>query len=188
MKIELRRRCASPICLSAVLLTTPFALAAEVESPYAGLEKREVKALSEEQIAAYEAGLGMGLAMAAELNGYPGPKHVLELRDSLELSEAQWNRVQQAFDAMQSSAVVLGKQIVGRERQLDQYFATQSIDAEKLEALVGEIADLQGDLRLVHLQAHLRMKEILTAEQIASYIRLRGYQAHAAHPGHASTP
>ena len=31
----------------------------------------------------------MGLALAAELNGYPGPSHVLELADKLELSAEQ---------------------------------------------------------------------------------------------------
>ena len=32
---------------------------------------------------------GMGLALAAELNGYPGPAHVIELAKSLGLSEPQ---------------------------------------------------------------------------------------------------
>jgi hypothetical protein len=31
----------------------------------------------------------MGLALAAELNGYPGPIHVLELGDQLNLSSVQ---------------------------------------------------------------------------------------------------
>ena len=41
--------------------------------PYAGLEQRAVKALSEQQIADLRAGRGMGLALPAELNGYPRP-------------------------------------------------------------------------------------------------------------------
>jgi hypothetical protein len=43
--------------------------------PYAGLQQRGVKALSDQQIADLRAGKGMGLALAAELNGYPGPIH-----------------------------------------------------------------------------------------------------------------
>ena len=50
---------------------------------------REVKALSAEQMTALAAGRGMGSALAAELNGYPGPLHVLELADPLGLSEGQ---------------------------------------------------------------------------------------------------
>ena len=37
-------------------------------------------------VADLKAGRGMGLALAAELNGYPGPSHVLELADKLKLS------------------------------------------------------------------------------------------------------
>ena len=51
-------------------------------SPYVGLEAREIKALSEEQRQELLDGHGMGLALAAELNHYPGPKHVLELAPS----------------------------------------------------------------------------------------------------------
>ena len=49
-------------------------------SPYAGLETRTIKALSEQQIADLRAGRGMALALAAEVNGYPGPLHVIEFK------------------------------------------------------------------------------------------------------------
>ena len=48
-------------------------------SPYGGFAERPMKALSAEQIADLRAGRGMGLALAAELNGFPGPVHALEL-------------------------------------------------------------------------------------------------------------
>jgi hypothetical protein len=53
--------------------------AAQSAGPYAGMQARPIKALSAEQIADLKAGRGMSLALAAELNGYPGPRHVLEL-------------------------------------------------------------------------------------------------------------
>jgi len=43
--------------------------------------------------------------------------------------------------------------------------------------LVKEIAEYQGELRLVHLNAHIQQKDILTPEQISVYDRLRGYIA-----------
>lgn len=58
-------------------------------SPYRGEEVRNIKALSEQEIEAYLSGQGMGYAKAAELNSYPGPKHVLELARELGLSPAQ---------------------------------------------------------------------------------------------------
>jgi hypothetical protein len=48
-----------------------------------------VKTLSDEQIADLKAGRGMGLALAAELNGYPGPSHAVELAGPLDLSGEQ---------------------------------------------------------------------------------------------------
>ncbi len=54
---------------------TPAAWA-QTHQPYAGLQARPVKALSDQQIADLKAGRGMGLALAAELNGYPGPGYM----------------------------------------------------------------------------------------------------------------
>jgi hypothetical protein len=51
-------------------------------SPYAGSHTRDIKALSAQEAADLRAGRGMGLALATELNGYPGPLHVLELAES----------------------------------------------------------------------------------------------------------
>ena len=59
---------------------------------------RSIKALSEQQVNELGAGRGMGLALAAELNGYPGPSHVLELADKLELSADQRAKVQRLFE------------------------------------------------------------------------------------------
>ncbi|NIN54376.1 MAG: hypothetical protein GTO38_03650, partial [Hydrogenophaga sp.] len=61
-----------------LLRFTAVSLAAQ-ETPYAGLERREIKALAAEQVRAHLDGDGMALALAAELNAYPGPMHVLQL-------------------------------------------------------------------------------------------------------------
>src|SRR6266851_1127749 len=96
---------------------------AQSQQPYAGLQARPIKALSEQQIADLKAGRGMGLALAAELNGYPGPKHVLELEKELGLSDAQRTRAQQLFDAMRAETVPLGLRLIAAETDLDQQFA-----------------------------------------------------------------
>jgi len=56
------------------------------------MERRTVKVLSEQQITDLKTGRGMGLALAAEFNDYPGPSHVLELADALQLSDEQRRR------------------------------------------------------------------------------------------------
>ena len=74
------------------------------ESPYVGLESRDIKSLSQRQIDLYLSGHGMGLALAAELNRYPGPKHVLELSDQLKLTREQKDATQAIYDSMHRDA------------------------------------------------------------------------------------
>ena len=50
-----------------------FAGSTPSQQPYAGLQNRAITTLSEQQIADLNAGRCMGLALAVELNGYPGP-------------------------------------------------------------------------------------------------------------------
>lgn len=144
-------------------------------SPYAGMEQRPIKALSDEDRAAYLRGDGMGLALAAELNGLPGPKHVLELVDSLHLTEDQRARTTAIFESMRAEAVRLGTAIVEAEGRLDRGLRGGTIDTTALAALTTEIGLLQGNLRFAHLSAHLAMRTVLTDTQMDRYRALRGY-------------
>jgi Spy/CpxP family protein refolding chaperone len=87
---------------------------------YAGQEARNIKSLSPEEIDAYLAGKGMGLAKAAELNGYAGPSHVLELASQLELTPEQRAETEALFASMQKEASELGRSLVEEERKLSQ--------------------------------------------------------------------
>jgi len=131
--------------------------------------------LSEQQVAQLLAGEGMGYAKPAELNHYPGPRHVIELRNELSLTDAQRQQVVAAYDAMLASAKALGAQIVEAERALDASFRGGQIDEQQLTRLTSTVARLQGELRAVHLAAHLATRRALTPEQVARYDQLRGY-------------
>lgn len=174
------------VALGLALAQFAGAMGAASQSPYISIQERAIKALSPEQIEGYETGQGMSLALAAELNGYPGPKHVLELQDELELTSAQMQSTEKIFAEMKLAAENLGRQIVDQERELDRLFATHGIDAQSLAARVRQIADLQGRLRVAHLQAHLEMMEVLDEGQVTRYNALRGYhgdQHQGHHPG-----
>lgn len=145
-------------------------------SPYKGEENRSVKSLSDREVDDYLNGRGMGFAKVAELNSFPGPMHVLELEQKLDLTAEQKAAVQNSFQKMKDKAVGLGNKIVEKEKELNQMFADGRIDAAQLESKTAEIADLQGDLRRAHLYAHLETKQILSAAQVESYNQLRGYQ------------
>ena len=162
------------LLVAAVVLAAAGKASAQ-ESPYTGYEGRDIKALSAEEVEGYLSGAGMGFALAAELNGYPGPKHVLELADSLELDADQRARVSEIFELMRERALELGAGIVDREHVLDSLFASHSMTDGTLAALTHEIGTLRGELRSVHLAAHLETAASLSREQMRRYQILRGY-------------
>ena len=179
MKRQAMRRLAPFILLS--VLAFP-ALAVEnhqgpgnAHQPYAALNDRAVKALSREETDALLTGKGFSLALAAELNGFPGPRHVLDFRDGLSMTAPQERAVQALFDEMERQATTLGRDIIAAETALDTAFASDTIDEAALGDLTASIARLRGALRATHLKYHLRTKAILSRHQVATYNRLRGY-------------
>jgi len=146
------------------------------QMPYAGLQQRAVKALSEQQLADLRAARGMGLALAAELNGYPGPLHVLELAEPLQLTDEQRQRMRDLTERMKAEAVPAGEKLIEHERALDQAFAGQTITPVTLSALTAQIGETQGELRAIHLKYHLTTAALLTPHQRHRYAELRGYR------------
>ena len=173
--------------VACLLAFAPFALGASEAppaSPYVGQGAREIKALSPEDVDAYLSGKGMGLALAAELNGYAGPSHVLELASQLALTPEQRTRTEALFASMASKATSLGRSLVEAERKLDHLFATKTVTPELMASSLNEIGLLQAKVRGAHLEAHLAQVGILTPEQNARYAQLRGYSSAGAHTGH----
>ncbi len=167
-------RVLGPAAMAAALaLAAPAA--AQSHQPYAGQEKRPIKALSAAEIADLMAGRGMGLAKAAELNGFPGPMHVLEHAAALKLSEPQRAAVADIRARMAAAAQALGREIVAAEHALEESFAEKHIDAGGLKTQTDAIAVLMGRLRAVHLAAHIETKALLSEAQVAQYAALRGY-------------
>jgi hypothetical protein len=145
------------------------------QSPYVGLEVRPIKSLSDQQIDDLRAGRGMGLALAAELNGYPGPAHVLELASSLELTKQQRTKVEALLAAMKAEAIPPGQKLIAQEAELDREFVGKTITESGLASALQDIAQTQGALRAAHLKYHLATSELLTPVQIKRYVELRGY-------------
>jgi hypothetical protein len=140
---------------------------AQTASPVRGLSAREVDDLLN--------GRGAGFARSAELNGYPGPRHVLDLDAALTLSPSQRAQVDAIFARMQAEAKRLGAEIVERERHVSGAFAAGHMSPEMLSAQTRELGLLYAELRATHLRAHLQTKPILTKTQVARYNALRGY-------------
>jgi hypothetical protein len=158
--------------IATLFLVSGFAFA---QTPYAGMQTRPIKALSEQQVADLGAGRGMGLALAAELNGYPGPAHVLELAGQLDLSADQRAGVTRLFDSMKAEAVPLGSKLIEQEADLDRQLASRTVTPESLKASTAAVAMTQGALRETHLKYHLSTVAILAPGQMQRYAELRGY-------------
>jgi CheY-like chemotaxis protein len=144
-------------------------------TPYAGLHKRAVKAHSDEEIADLRAGRGMGLALPAELNGYRGPVHVLELGDGIGRSAEQRARDQAPHAAMRAEARRLGERLIAQETDLDRLFAEKRITPENLQAARAAIGATQAALRAAHLRYHLATLAILTPHQAITAAQASAY-------------
>ena len=178
-----------PIVVALVTLcAAPSGEAAETgTSRYAGEEARPVKSLSPEDIAELRRGGGWGLAKAAELNGMPGPAHLLELKDALALTPGQVEAITAIHEPMREAAIAEGERFIEAERVLEDAFRSHSVTEASLERMLADIERSRARLRFIHLRAHLGTPDLLTEAQIARYAALRGYHAHqggATHAGH----
>ncbi len=124
-----------------------------------------------------ENGQGWGLAKAAELNGMPGPAHVLEMQEEIDLTAEQRRAIEDLYAKMKQEAIPLGLELIELEKELNGHFANRTITDELLDELLEKVARVTKQLRYTHLAAHLETPNILRPEQIALYNKLRGYSS-----------
>jgi len=129
-------------------------------------------------------GQGMGMAMPAERNGYPGPRHVLDLADKLKLTPAQHARTKGLFERMSARAKQLGEELLAAEAELDGLFGERRADAGTRHKAVARVAETEAALKLTHLEAHIEMMALLTPEQVARYVELRNAPPTGVQPAH----
>jgi len=144
-------------------------------SRYAGEEKQSIKSLSPDDIAELRRGGGWGLARAAELNGVPGPAHLLELKDRIPLTDDQVSAIDETFQEMKAQAVQQGERLIALEGELELLFRGGSVTRDALRSSLSKIAKARMELRFIHLASHLKTPDILSKDQIKKYNELRGY-------------
>jgi hypothetical protein len=171
------------LCMSAALFTS--ASFAQTASPYAGQQARAVKSLSPQDIDGLRAGAGAGYAKAAELNGYPGPAHVLELGAQLQLDAEQQEATKALMSGHKGRATTLGAELIDAETALDRLFVEKTADPASVDRATARVGELQARLRAEHLKTHLAQTALLTPEQVHRYAALRGYEGSPAQAGDA---
>lgn len=158
---------------------------ADPATPYQDRVDDPVAGLTPEEIGDLRAGNGMGYALAAELNGYPGPKHVLDLAEELELTADQRDRVASIRQGMLAEAVPAGERLIDAHMALDALFSNREATPENVRAATATVAEAEAALRAVHLEAHIVTLQVLTHEQNQQYQALRGYgDGHSGHGTH----
>jgi Spy/CpxP family protein refolding chaperone len=131
---------------------------------------------------AIERGEGFGMALAADRSGYPGPKHVLELKDQLKLTPEQVAAMEKLVAEMRQKAVERGREVLNAEQRLEQMFADGRSEDELREETY-RVASLRAELRWVHLRTHLATRKLLTPQQVQAYTHIRyGAAMHQAAP------
>jgi Spy/CpxP family protein refolding chaperone len=118
-------------------------------------------------------GRGFGMAFAADQNGYPGPMHVLELKDRLALSAEQEARVRALMHAMFAESRPKSARLLDAEKRLRALFAGGGADEAAVRAATAEVERARTDVRLVHLRAHLKTRDVLTEAQRRAYHEAR---------------
>jgi len=171
-----------------LLVSLSVQVTAMESAPYAGQQGRSIKALSASETDGLKNGKGMGLAKVAELNHFPGPRHVLDEAEKLSLSKDQLTKTKALFESMKKDAIAVGNKIISAEKSLDELFASGKISVNELQDKLNEIGKYRAELRFVHLKTHLQQKKILSSQQIKHYDMLRGYTGNASkhhdHHGH----
>jgi hypothetical protein len=145
-------------------------------TPYAGFDQREMPALTPAQLDDLRAGRGAGMALPAELNGYPGPMHVLEHAAALELTAAQRGAIETLMHMMHVEAIAAGAEVIAAERVLNALFAETRAAPETVREASTAVGAAQARLRSAHLVAHIGTRALLNEAQRARYDELRGYR------------
>lgn len=145
------------------------------QNAYAGQQNRVITSLSADDQKALSNGEGWGLAKPAELNGVPGPAHLLELADKIGLTATQVQALQKLFSDMKSQAIALGHEYMAAEKALDDYFRSGNFSDHALREKVDQAEQARANLRFLHLSYHHRTLDVVTPEQIKRYNELRGY-------------
>ena len=163
------------VAVFTMLTSVTLEASTSYKSKYIGQENRVIKSLSADAVQQLQTGKGWGLAKAAELNGMPGPSHVLQMKNKIALTNIQEIKIKTLFENMKLKAIPLGNKLIELEKELNESFSNKTITKELLSQQLLAISKTRMQLRFVHLETHLLTPAILTNEQVKKYNQLRGY-------------
>jgi Spy/CpxP family protein refolding chaperone len=118
-------------------------------------------------------GRGFGLAFAADQHGYPGPQHILELRERLGLTPEQQRRAAALLEVMLAESRPRSARLLEAERRLADIFRMGTAEEAAVRAAAAEVERARSEVRLTHLLTHLKARDLLTEAQRRLYHEAR---------------
>ncbi|MEM7053218.1 MAG: hypothetical protein AAF446_01590 [Pseudomonadota bacterium] len=165
---------ASTLLLCTGLITTFSPVQSQQVQQASDNDKLEaLQAMPERRFNGLLEGRGMGLARIANMKGYPGPMHVLEMAEQLGISDEQRAQTEQIMQRMRSTAKQRGRELIEAERRLEALFDGGLVQPSAVDAALLEIGMLQAQVRAAHLHAHIEQARVMTLSQIERYTELR---------------
>jgi Spy/CpxP family protein refolding chaperone len=103
--------------------------------------------------------------LVAEVNGFLSPQKIISLKDQIGLTNDQQKKIEEMLENLPVSATVKGQEIVEAEENLSKLFGTGKINEKTLRTKLEAIGKLRAELRFVHLQVYLQVKQFLSFNQ-----------------------
>jgi Spy/CpxP family protein refolding chaperone len=107
--------------------------------------------------------------LLAERNGFPSPSKILSMKDQLGLTKDQVRKIEEMIANLPVAVTVKGQEIIEAEENLNQLFQSENINEKTLRSKLERIGKLRAELHFSHLQAYLKVKQILSVNQWQKY-------------------
>lgn len=136
-------------------------------------QKSPLQHLSAEQYQAYQQGTDVwGMGLVANLNHYPSPQQILDLKKELSIDKQQEVALVDILSKLNFKVKEMGTFIIKNERMMDSLFRLKKVNDGLLIYYTNRYGLYQGELRNAILQAHLKTKTLLKSSQLRKYERL----------------
>jgi Spy/CpxP family protein refolding chaperone len=103
--------------------------------------------------------------LVAEVNGFSSPLKIISMKDQIGLTKDQQKKIEEIMENLPVSATIKGQEIVEAEEDLGGLFQIGKINEKTLRTKLEAIGKLRAELRFVHLQVYLQIRQLLSFNQ-----------------------
>ena len=101
------------------------------------------------------------------------PELIMQHRRAVNLTDEQRDAITRLIEELQGRVVGLQWQLLDEMQALSEILEGPRVDLDRAMDRMGEILDIEGEIKRRHLELLIRIKNVLTAEQQDELTRLR---------------